>query len=348
MLVINDLHIGATRQGGTTPQSQQALKDFLRDSLARLIEGSDGHVVVNGDLLDNFTIDVSEVIKTYEIFSDWLFESKGKLTLIAGNHDHSAKGAKVSSFQLLCHFLQARFQDQVFVIDHTCGLTEVEGSAWAISHCMNQTLFDVEIEKALTKPESAKYLLLHANYKNGFAENSDHSLNLCDDQVGNLMRAGWTVVLAHEHIGYELRGGRVIVVGNQIPSSISDCIGEKSKRALIIDESGHRFVETWNAKGAYIETDWQHLDVGNADFIRVVGEATAAQAADVVGVISKLRQNINAFVITNAVKIEGNEMLSEMTLDSVENIRAYDVMEAILKALTEEEGEIVKGLLNVS
>jgi len=346
MLVINDLHIGAPRQGGTTPQSQQALKDFLRDSLARLIESSDGHVVVNGDLLDNFTIDVSEVIKTYEIFSDWLHASQGKLTLIAGNHDHSAKGAKVSSFQLLCHFLQARFETQVEVITHADGFARINDKVYSIPHCLNQALFDIEIEEAIKMPDAKGcYLLLHCNIKNTFAENSDTSLNVNDTQLGNLMRAGWTVVDAHEHQGYELRGGRVIVVGNQIPSSISDCIGEKSKRALIIDESGHRFVETWNAKGAYIETDWQHLDVGNADFIRVVGDATSAQAADVVNVISKLRQNINAFVITNAVKIAGNEMLSEMALDSVENIRAYDVMEAILKELTEEEGEIVKGLL---
>ena len=347
MIVISDLHIGCTRQGGTTPQSQQALRDYVRANLVRILETTrEDHVVVNGDLLDNFSIDVSEVIKTYEIFADWLHTSNGKLTLISGNHDASAKADRTSSFHLLAHFLQARFPDQVFVIDHTRGMTAVHGNVWAISHCLNQDLFNLELEKAFVKPPEGSYLLLHANVKNTFSESSDHSLNINDEQLGNLMRAGWCVVVAHEHQQYELRGGRVIVVGNQVPTSISDCIGETSKRAIIIDEDGHRFIDTWQAADSYAEVDWQDLTDVDAQFIRVVGEASAEQAADVVKAISALRQRSSAFVVGNAVKIAGMAGIDDMATDSIESIKAFDVMAAIYAELNDNEIKIVKELVN--
>ena len=186
MLVINDLHLGVSRSGGTTPQSQAALRDYLRLGLARLLEEyPEEHVVINGDLFDNCQVDTSEVIKAYNILS----KHRGWLTLISGNHDESAKGDKVSSFHLLCYFLK-EVSDKFTVIDHNSGLTNVDFGVWAISHQLNQDAFDAEIAKAIKMDIDGAHLLLHCNYKNGFAENSDHSLNINDDQVGALMRAG--------------------------------------------------------------------------------------------------------------------------------------------------------------
>lgn len=352
-LILNDLHFGVIRQGGTTPQSQVALREYLRSSVTHVLSTSKAdHVVINGDLFDGFTVEVSEVIKVYELFADWIHESNGRLTLISGNHDVSAKGDRVSSFHLLCHFLKARFPEQVFVIDHTNGLTAVHGNIWAISHCLNQELFNIEIDKAIASPPPAcSYLLLHCNYKNTFAENSDHSLNLNDDQVGALMRAGWNLILGHEHCGYELRGGRVVVTGNQFASSIADCIGEKVKRAAVIDGNVPSFVVTQRMEDVFCEVDWR--DLGNGPFIlkhfyRIVGEASAAEAADVVSAIAKFRQECCAdvFAISNAVKVEGHVALDEAAVSTIESVKAFDVVSAIMEKLEPREVEVVKGLIN--
>lgn len=353
MLILNDTHWGCQRQGGTTPQSQQALKDYLRKSVVDLLDRvKPDHLVVNGDAFDNFTVEISEVIKVYDLLADYLHATGGKLTMIMGNHDASAKGDKVSSFHLLCHFLEARFPDQFFLIDNKCGLTAVHGNVWAISHCLNQELFNLEIQKAVdATPPKGSFLLLHANYKNTFAENSDHSLNLNDDQIGNLMRAGWNLILGHEHCGYELRGGRVVVTGNQFASSVADCMGEKAKRAVIIEGDEMRFIETQSMTGTYLEVDWRDLDNGPFvlhNFFRIVGEASAAEAADVISAISKFRQQCCAdvFCVTNAVKIAGNEAMADMAEVSLENVKAYDVIAAIMEQLDEREAEVVKGLIH--
>lgn len=343
MLIINDLHIGVNRTGGTTVQSLQALRDYLRESLAKIINTEDFEVTVNGDLLDGFTVDTVEVIKVYEIFADWLgVGQRRKLNLCRGNHDWNPRSDKLSSFQLLCHFLTAHFGDQVKVFD--TGFEQVYGNVYCIPHMPNQALWDLEIEKAVAFDGTGQYLLLHANFKNGHAEGSDHSLNANDEQIGALMKAGWRVVFAHEHVGGEFRSGRVIIVGCNFPSSVSDCIGDPTKNALIIEGTGHRYVETWKAEDRYVEIDWRETDVPSADFIRVTGDATALESAEAIKCISRMRQTSDAFVLSNAVKIEGMADVGESS--AVEDIKAFDVLAAIYEQLEPDEITCVKGLLN--
>lgn len=343
MIILNDLHLGVTRSGGTTPQSQSALRNYLRKSLSETLEDYGGeHVVINGDLFDSFQVETSEVIAAHKIFQQHL-EREGRLTLVMGNHDASAKGDKVSSFHLLAHILKSTHPGDVDVVDHTNGFTAIGDGVFAISHCMNQSLFDLELAQAVKRDGEGRYLLLHCNYKNGFAENSDHSLNINDEQVGALMRAGWTLVLGHEHQGYTLRGGRVIVVGNNFPSSVADCIGDPEKHLLEID-GGVKFVCTWDANGSYIEADWRDLtNIDGYNFIRVVGNATALEAAAVIKAVSQLRQRSEAFVITNSVKVEGQDMT--MNTESIESIKAFDLLSAIYAELNEREVETVKELM---
>lgn len=162
------------------------------------------------------------------------------------------------------------------------------------------------------------------------------------------MRAGWTLVLGHEHQGYSLRGGRVVVVGNQFPSSVADCIGESRKFALRLMEDGkYESIETWDADGNYVEVDWREDEVPAAKFIRFTGDATASQAADVISKIAKFRQGCgdDILVVTNAVRVEGHDMGGEEAATNVEDIKAFDVIGAILNELTPEEAAVVKGLL---
>ena len=346
MLVINDLHLGVQRSGGTTPVSQLNLRQSLRDSVRRLIDNEMGEVTVNGDLFDGFTVDVVEMVAVYEVFADWLHDVGARyLNLVQGNHDWNPRGDKLSSFHLLCHFLQARFGERVRVFDK--GYAHVSKNVCCIPHMPNQELFNMEVAKAVAEGGDGGHLLLHCNYKNGFAENSDHSLNLGDDQVGALIKAGWNLILGHEHIGYELRGGRVKVVGNQFPSSVADCLGNFKKNALRINGDDAVYIKTWDCKDNFAMVDWQADNIPVAQFIRFTGEATAAQAADVISRISKFRQSCgeNVFVVTNAVKIEGCAAAEEMASDSIENIKAFDVMGAIFENLEPKEIEVVKGLI---
>lgn len=343
MLIINDLHIGVNRAGGTTPQSQAALREYLREGLTTLLDGEEEIVVVNGDLFDSFDVGNFEVIKTAKIFFDWLDRNKnGSLCFIAGNHDWQPKAEKVSSFNTLCYMLQFSGRSTWF---GTVGFSHVYENVSCIAHMPNQEMFNAEIAKAAEFNGKGRYLLLHCNYKNGFAENSDHSLNLSDEQVGALMESGWTLVLGHEHIGRTFRGERVIIVGNQFPSSIADCIGDEDKHCLRIVEGRVHFERTWSSYENYIEVNWRLLPVSDKyRFIRVTGNATAAESAEVIRVISKLRQTHPAFVIGNAVKIEGCDLNDEIA-SSVEDIAVFDVAAAIMGELTEEERAVVKGLL---
>lgn len=345
MLIINDLHIGVNRSGGTTPQSQAALRKYLLDNLAGILDKESGPVAINGDIFDGFTVDTNDVVKAAIIFVDWLNEHSGALLgLVAGNHDYNPRGEKLSSFHLLAHMLaMSTVHSKVAVYDK--GLAHISDNVWCIPHMPNQDLFNMEIAKAVPVGKPGQYLLLHCNYKNGFSENSDHSLNLSDDQVGALMKAGWTLLLGHEHIGYSLRGGRVVVAGNQFPSSVSDCLGDPDKFATRITDAGLQFERTWTAEGNYSAVDWRELtDLDGLQFIRVTGDATATEAADVIKVVSRLRQTHDAFVIANSVKIEGHTMSEEMEKTSIESIKSFNVEAAIMAELNEREQETVKGL----
>lgn len=344
MLIINDLHIGVTRSGGTTPQSQKALRDYLLNSFARLLGCEDEEVVINGDLFDDFVVDHSQVIEVASTIYNWLsYRPKGVIHLVAGNHDWRPQADKVSSFHLLCAIMSLSDKG-MRVNTYDKGFQAISDNCSCIPHVSNQDVFDIEVGYASSMKVENSYLLLHCNYKNGFAENSDHSLNINDEQVGKLMEAGWTLIIGHEHIGYSLRGGRVLVVGNQIPSSVADCLGNQTKHAVRITPQGVEMVQTWSRAGFYLEVDWRQIEGAGADFIRVTGEATSLEAAEVIKAISNYRQTSDAFVISNAVKIEGHDM--SMATESIESIKAFDVIGAILSELNEQEQEVVKGLLN--
>lgn len=350
MLIINDLHISAKRQAGTTPASQAGLREYIYAEFERLLAlGRDHeHIVILGDLFDGFNVETADVIRTFNAIMDAENRTGAQLTLVMGNHDASAKGDKVSSFHLLAHFLMAA-ADHVRVIDHTNGLTRVGHAGiyevFAISHCLNQDLFNLEVSKAVEMDGNDRVLLLHCNVKNEFAQNSDHSLDISDEQLGDLMRAGWTLVVGHEHQARTLRGGRVVIPGNQIVTSVADVLGSDKKFYTTITDK----VETheWlNVADIYAEVDWTNLDdAPEKAFLRVTGNAKAEQAADVVAAVAKLRQKSDAMIVGNAVKIEGMadfEALAEMSFDDVSKV---DVLALLMEELSEREQDVVRGLL---
>lgn len=351
MIIINDIHLGTQRQAGTTPASQVALKQYLQDEFALLVERAAGqYLVINGDLFDGFSVDPGEVIQAHGTLSDHI-QGGGTLALLMGNHDASAKGDKTSSFHLLSHILKVQYPEQVQIVDHTCGLSLLAVDTYAIPHMLNNDLFDIEIDKACNAGVGKGFLLLHCNIMSPFAEKADHSLNLSEQQLDALTDAGWQIVVAHEHQMKSYQGGKCLIVGNQIPSSVSDCLNNKNNEKFYakIEDGKVELVKWLELDQVYAEINWQDIDTATLEckkFIRVTGDCTAEQAADMVGRVSKLRQASTAFVVSNNVKIEGVAQMEGLAELTSENLARFDVLGALLEELTEAEALVVRELLS--
>ena len=224
MLIINDVHAGVVRKGGTTPASQEALRTYLFSGLRSVLaETQETHVLCQGDLYDDFEVAPRDWVETYSILACWLVADVGRhLTLVAGNHDHSAKADKVSSFQMLCRVLRDRFHDQLTLV-MVDAWAEVDPGVYALAHCVNQDIFDLRL--AEVAKQSPKVLLLHANYDNKFSAVSDHSLGVSDEQARALADAGTTLVFAHEHQAKTALGGAVKILGSEL--GLEGAMGER-------------------------------------------------------------------------------------------------------------------------
>ena len=352
MLIINDCHAGVNRNGGTTPASKAALKEYLLEKYRDLLRSTDeGHLVVLGDLFDDFECDPSDWMRVYALMLDWLTRHQKRLTLISGNHDNSMRGDKVSAFTMLATILGNTFPDNVEVLD--IGQPRyVEPGVYAIPHCANQDLFDLELKKALDL--APEWLLLHCNLNNTFAQRSDHSLDLSEEWANKFEEVGTRILMAHEHQAREVRN--VVVLGNQFSTSIADCLGNDVKFAYILVGGHLSKVETWSRGGddGYLEIDWRDLrseweKLGvsvPAGFVRIVGNASSAEAAQVMNAIAAFRKAAPAtlFVVTNAVVVEGIAEVDELP----EKFRAaekFDVLDFIRKQFETDEMAVIETLL---
>jgi DNA repair exonuclease SbcCD nuclease subunit len=339
---INDVHIGAIRTGGTTPSTAYALRlaTLARfDDILGWTTGSD--VLINGDLFDTGSIPMMDLWTAVQLVKRRMEEDPEKIMFVArGNHDIMKNSTLLSSFDLFCNIMQSFFPERFVPITEPQAVPQ----GWVIPHMPNQDLFDAALGQV---PAGTKYLFLHCNFDNKFAVEADHSLNLSITQAGRLEVE--RIVLAHEHQRREEMAGKVIIVGNQIPTSIADCLGNDAKYMLKITDK-MEFVPTWKREGDFARPDWRDLPEFGHDphfgprFIRVEGEATAAEAAQVVAAISKFRSKSPALVITNAVTIDGVKADEDIKV-SLESVKGFNVYEELLKLLSPEEAELVKQLV---
>jgi predicted phosphodiesterase len=350
-LILNDVHLGVARSAGTTPQSAAALKDDLLQGFANLLRIGPDKVIINGDLTDQFDIPLGEALDIYQVMDTWLAETdEHELVVALGNHDLSKDSAKLGTVQFIGALLGMKYPDNFTLIDKP---TDIGDGIYVVPHLVNQAHFDLALEAV---PEGTKYLLVHVNYDNNFATQSDHSLNMSRAQAKELTDRGITVVFGHEHQGRTAFGGKVVIVGNQLSSSISDCMAhgdgqtDGKKFALILDGDGYWKVQTWSRSGpdGLDEIDWRDLKdrQDSRAFVRVIGEAEADEAADVIKAISNFRQRIGAstFVVTNAVKVA--QLIDTDELDvSAEDVRSVNVVEMLLESLTEEQAAVVRALM---
>lgn len=359
MIIINDTHLSVNRVSGTTPQSREDLRNCVFAEFDKLLHIADGHdLAILGDLFDAFEVAPRDWLQTYLMLAGWCANNPtSDLFLIAGNHDVSSKADKVSSFETLCEVLVNQFGDEQV---HQVGIDACEyfgtnlthPSFYAVAHHRNQELFDLTLAKVLSSCQRGDYVLLHANYDNKFAEQADHSLNVSEAQALEFTKKGVDLLFAHEHHhrreiphGTPADGGSVVCLGNQIPTSVSDVLGRADKFYWELWEEGLRKHRVWGAEDNYAELDWRSLPQdSHAKFIRVVGDAVNAEAAQVIDAIHRFRQKSNAFVITNAVKIEGIADIESLP-STLEAAKKFDVMEFVYKQLDETEAALIRKIV---
>ena len=345
-LIFNDLHLGVTRSGGTTHSTMELLRAYGHaQHQALLAHAEDGDtVIVNGDLADQYDIPLSQALEIYGVAAEFLRrQPNSKLVWAVGNHDLSKDSSKLGTVSFLGTLLTGAFPDRFTLLEKP-GLLNAQ--IYIIPHVANQDMFDMELSRIPT----CKFVLLHANFDNEFAGAMDHSLNLSRAQAKVLKERGMTMIFGHEHQQKMSLGGSVVVVGNQFPTSVSDCLNNESKQYAWISEAGTLNFETsWTVDspiGYFKEVDWK--DAGTfihapAGFIRVVGDASVEEAAEVVKAISALRQRSEAFVVTNAVQVAQASGLEELAA-SVEDVRSVNVLDMLIEALTSEQGVVVRRL----
>lgn len=337
LAILNDWHIGAIRSAGTTPTTAHQLRLDLLQQFEETLYDINSDLMILGDLFDGPDISKQDLFRTYQVLDDWLGRTGKSLWLVNGNHDLSKRSDTFSSFQLLAALLSAEGA-YAGTVTHVVEGHYIKGyDTYVIPHVANTDLFNLE----LSKVPACTYLCVHANYDNGFAVESDHSLNMSEAQA-KAVRAEH-IIFAHEHQQKTALQGKVVITGNQQCSSVSDCLNNSSKQYASITDEGLEFTTTWSARGDFSEQNWRALtDTGR--FIRVVGEATAAEAGAVISAISRFRASAQALVITNAVKIEGVNDAAQLEL-SHEEISAFSVLEALRPMLDEGENKKITTLL---
>jgi UDP-2,3-diacylglucosamine pyrophosphatase LpxH len=350
VLFINDIHIAPNRTGGTTPVTQAMLLEYVHESFEHLLDipTTDGCVLIGGDLHDGFQIPNAALLRVYSAICARL-ESGAIRTLFMsrGNHDLAKDTAKLSSFDLLAALLADAYPQRVVVITEPTLIAWSEHEAdqgWVVPHAPNNDIHDLWIEQVRSDP--TPFVFLHCNYDNGMAAQTDHSLNITKEQCAALEAAGVKrIIFAHEHVQNTHPNG-VLIVGNQFPCSVSDCLNNTYKRALQIEAGRISEVVTWTDKGSYFECDWTKLDQipETAQFVRVKGEATDEQAAAVMEAISTLRKKHSAFVVTNAVIVNGRA-LDVSALEAVEQVQQFDVTEFLFDNLSADQVEYLRPML---
>lgn len=353
--VFNDLHLGVRRVSGTTAEGALKLKSWLmekfeEDLLGRVADGE--HVIINGDLIDSYRIPLADLLEIYEILRSFLgTHPNSHVYLALGNHDLSKDSTQIGGVEFLGNVLYDVVDDRLHLVEQPM---LVDGHIYIIPHLVNQEAFDAAIEAV---PAAANYVLLHCNYDNHFAEQADHSLNLSREQALALVTAGKTLILGHEHQARDLMDDNLIIVGNQYPTSVSDCLSPRdsdgaTKRCIKIEPDGITQVDTWKAEDEFGFTELSisegPWDTTLKGFARMTGKVPAEGAYKALSALGALLREGQYFVLTNAIEVERIETDANQALQGVKDVRQIKVMDLLMDLLTEEQKQVVKEVMGGS
>jgi DNA repair exonuclease SbcCD nuclease subunit len=326
LTVLNDIHIGVQRSAGTTPATQWELRKHILRKFKDLLPET-GDCLLNGDMFDTSNVPIHDVLITFEILADWLKEHPAStLYNSAGNHDASKTSTVLSSFQFLGKLLKRQFPGQYVHIEEPM----MTPFGYVIPHMRNQDVFNL----ALAEVPACDYVFVHANYNNGFAAESDQSLNVSAEQAEAMPCKH--IIFGHEHHGRN--AGKVIVPGNQIASSVADWLSPGDKKYIVIDDT-HELRTAARRSDEFLEVSWKELGSvsGEPKFIRVSGSATSDEMGSAISALNKFRSLSSALVISNAIETVSDESAAEIFSANLESVAAFDIVAALRRALTTEE-----------
>lgn len=333
--VYNDTHCGVIRSSGTTPRTQWELRQWNLDLFESLfVQAPHDDVMILGDLFDTFSVPLNDFWRVYQVLSYWLERNpQATLYLVAGNHDLSKTSTTMSSFHLLCAMLEHQYPNVRAVLEPM-----MTPYGYVIPHLPNQDLFDA----ALAKVPECETLFLHCNYDNNFAAESDQSLNLTKEQAEQVPAK--YIVIAHEH-QTKVVGKRIFIPGNQLPTSVADWLGTDKKSYLQVEQGKEPALVPWLEPAGIFEcVDWREPELVSAKFVRLEGTASAEEAQEVVEAVARYRQQSQALVVTNAVRIQAGADAGHFA-DSLETIRAFDVLAALKDLLEPKEFALIEEAL---
>ena len=324
--IINDLHLGVKRSSGTTKATVKMLSDWQMSKFSELLELAENKdLLINGDLFDRFEVDKAVEFEVFTHLHKWMQTNpEQQLYLCAGNHDLSTNSERTSSFENLCGYLS--------VVDTRQQLKTVTGNTTLhvpnafsiVAHYANQTLFDEALNTVLTEHTDIKYVFLHANLMSPFADHSYHSLNVSEQQLQAFEDKGVTLVFAHEHNRRRLKNA--VVIGNQIPTSVADCLDPNpSKQYAVLDDSGLNTYDFITLSEVFAKVRWTSDEFPETLFLRIEGEAEYEQAAEVVQLLAEIRRSSDAFVITNAVQV-GKLSMPETAANPAEHLNVLNLV----------------------
>ena len=326
--VLNDLHLGAIRTAGTTPETRVLLRKRLQEQFKALLpERQD--LMILGDLFDTGDVPLDDLLAAHETLSHWLQTSGRDLYLVAGNHDNNKTSNVMSSFDALASLLRA-YPNVVVIKDRPM----MTAYGYVIPHLPNQDLFDLE----LSRMPPCEVLYLHCNVSNSFAKESDHSLNISLEQIA--AAPAKRIVVAHEHHARTL--GKVTIPGNQLGSSVADWLSPGDKQFAKVYAGMVELQTCTQRSDEFIELDWRNLRPATQPFIRIGGSATAQEAAAALAAVAAYRRSSPALVVTNAVKVETVE--GDDYEVAVEAMAGFDVMSMLKDVLEPSEMKILENL----
>ncbi len=310
-LILNDLHLGVKRQAGTTKKSREALEEWMLDQFEVFLQTPHEYLIILGDLFDKRNVEEHVMARVVRLLQH------ENCIVVAGNHDlggiddETMSSAEFVSVMAGCYWCDdAMFRAGVYIIPHM----------------HSQEDFD----KAVQDCPDNEIMLVHCNIDSPFAH-GDHSLNLSLQQMKDLSDRGVDVIAGHEHAKRDVMN--VTILGNQMPSSIADCLGG-DKYMHVLEGEELTEIQTW-----YVEENYN--DEGtfkdSGDFINITGECELSEYPAIVKSVADLRKVSDAFIVKNSVKVKEFEADS-----SVEEITRFNITEMLLEEIHPDFREEVK------
>ncbi len=311
MILISDPHFGLSRRLGVTPESLAAYQKWQLDTFSYWLLSAEEPVLITGDLFDKGEVSFRVVLDIYRIIQ----ACNQKVYILRGNHDILRDRSKLSSLMFL---------DCVTDVEVITEPREL-GDYALIPHMANQRMFDEAVDWA--EESGKKTLITHVNYDNHFALEQDHSLNLTPEQAAKFER----VISGHEHQVREI--GNVTMLGSMLPTQVMEAKGEHVVWRLGEDGQGLTRLLSAPSAPSYAEIDWHELDGASVDakFVKVTGEATTEEGAEVIRSIYAFRGKAGAMMVQNAVTIDSLAM--ELSQEDSASLEQFDSIRALIGLL---------------